>query len=125
RSPPRTATIPQTTDRTSRGTTASTALAGALAVAIAAPIGEELLFRGALLRSLQRRVRPGAAIAITSVVFAAVHPLLDPSAVLAVVPLLVLSVVCGIVAVRGGDLSRSIWLHVGFNTITAIWLITS
>ncbi|MFM7616295.1 MAG: lysostaphin resistance A-like protein [Actinomycetes bacterium] len=101
------------------------ALAGALAVAIAAPIGEELLFRGALLRSLQRRVRPGAAIAITSVVFAAVHPLLDPSAVLAVVPLLVLSVVCGIVAVRGGDLSRSIWLHVGFNTITAIWLITS
>lgn len=101
------------------------AIAGALAVAIAAPIGEELLFRGALLRSLQRRFRPAVAIAITSVVFAAVHPLLDPSAVLALVPLLVLSVCCGIVAVRGGDLSRSIWLHVGFNTITAIWLIAS
>jgi len=101
------------------------ALAGALAVAIAAPIGEELLFRGALLRSLQRRFRPVVAIGVSSVVFALVHPLLDPSAVLALVPLLVLSVVCGIVAVRGGDLSRSIWLHAGFNTITAIWLIAS
>lgn len=99
------------------------AIAGALAVAIAAPIGEELLFRGVLLRSLQRRYRPGVAVAITSVVFAAVHPLLDPSAVLAVVPLLILSVVSGIAAVRSGSLSRSIWLHVGFNAITALSLL--
>lgn len=100
------------------------AIAGALAVAIVAPIGEELLFRGALLRSLQRRFRPGVAVAITSVVFAAVHPLLDPSAILAVVPLLILSVVSGIAAVRSGSLSRSIWLHVGFNAITAVSLVT-
>ena len=107
-------------DRSSR----PAAIAGALAVAIAAPIGEELLFRGVLLRSLQRRFRPGAAVAITSVVFAAVHPLLDPSAILAVVPLLILSVVSGIAAVRSGSLSRSIWLHVGFNAITAVALVT-
>jgi membrane protease YdiL (CAAX protease family) len=100
------------------------AIAGALAVAIVAPIGEELLFRGALLRSLQRRFRPGVAVAITSVVFAAVHPLLDPSAILAVVPLLILSVVSGIAAVRSGSLSRSIWLHIGFNAITAVSLVT-
>lgn len=99
------------------------AIAGALAVALAAPIGEELLFRGALLRSLQRRFRPGVAVAITSIVFAAVHPLLDPSAILAVVPLLILSVVSGIAAVRSGSLSRSIWLHVGFNAITAVSLV--
>ena len=100
------------------------AIAGALAVAIAAPIGEELLCRGVLLRSLQRRFRPGVAVAITSVVFAAVHPLLDPSAILAVVPLLILSVVSGVAAVRSGSLSRSIWLHVGFNAITAVSLVT-
>jgi hypothetical protein len=99
------------------------AFAGALSVAIVAPIGEELLFRGALLRSLQRRFRPWVAVAITAVVFAAVHPLLDPSAILAVVPLLVLSVVSGIAAVRSGELSRSIWLHVGFNVITAVFLL--
>ena len=37
-----------------------------------------------------------------------------------VVPLLALSLVSGIQAVRSGDLSRSIWLHVGFNALAAI-----
>jgi membrane protease YdiL (CAAX protease family) len=100
------------------------AIAGALAVAIVAPIGEELLFRGLLLRSLQRRFRPGVAILISAVVFAGVHPLLDPNAILAVVPLLILSVVSGIQAVRTGSISRSIWLHVGFNTFTAVALVS-
>ncbi|MEI8335956.1 MAG: type II CAAX endopeptidase family protein [Actinomycetes bacterium] len=99
------------------------ALAAALSVAIAAPIAEELLFRGLVLRSLQRRYRPGIAIAITAVTFAAVHPLLDPKAILALVPLLILSVVSGIQAARSGNLSRSIWLHMGFNAITAVGLL--
>lgn len=99
------------------------AVAAALSVAIAAPIAEELLFRGLVLRSLQRRYRPGVAISITALTFAAVHPLLDPKAILAVVPLLILSVVSGIQAARRGDLSRSIWLHVGFNAITAAGLL--
>ena len=42
---------------------------------------------------------------------------------LAVVPLLALSLVSGIQAVRSGDLSRSIWLHVGFNALAAIGLL--
>ena len=99
------------------------ALAAALSVAIAAPIAEELLFRGLVLRSLQRRYRPAVAIAVTSVIFAAVHPLLDPKAVLALVPLLLLSVASGIQAARSGNLSRSIWLHMGFNAITAAGLL--
>lgn len=99
------------------------ALAAALSVAIAAPIAEELLFRGLVLRSLQRRYRPAVAIAVTSVIFAVVHPLLDPKAILAVVPLLILSVVSGIQAARSGNLSRSIWLHMGFNVITAAGLL--
>ncbi len=99
------------------------ALAAAFSVIFAAPIAEELLFRGLVLRSLQRRYRPAVAIVITSVVFAAVHPLLDPKAILAVVPLLMLSVVSGIQAARSGNLSRSIWLHMGFNAISALVLL--
>jgi hypothetical protein len=48
----------------------------------------------------------------------------DPSAIRAVVPLLILSVVSAIAAVRSGSLSRSIWLHIGFNAITAVSLVT-
>ena len=37
------------------------------------PLGEELLFRGALLRALVRRTNPTAAVAISALVFALVH----------------------------------------------------
>lgn len=99
------------------------AVLAALAVTLAAPLGEELLARGLLLRSLQRRFAPWLAVALSSFLFAAVHPLLDPRAILALVPLLVLSLVSGIQAVRTGDLSRSLWLHVGFNALAAVGLL--
>lgn len=99
------------------------AVLAALAVTFAAPLGEELLARGLVLRSLQRRFAPWVAVLLSSVLFAVVHPLLDPRAILAVVPLLALSLVSGIQAVRSGDLSRSIWLHVGFNALAAIGLL--
>ena len=99
------------------------AVLAALAVTFVAPLGEELLARGLVLRSLQRRFEPWVAVLLSSLLFALVHPLLDPRAILAVVPLLVLSLVSGIQAVRTGDLSRSIWLHVGFNALAAIGLV--
>lgn len=88
-----------------------------------APFFEEVLFRGLLLRSLQRRFTPELAIAIQALVFAAVH-LTDPSlGTLAVVPALyALGVISGIAAVRVGDLSVSIPLHVGFNLVTLLVL---
>jgi uncharacterized protein len=91
-------------------------------VALFAPLVEELLFRGLLLRSLLRRTNPVAAVAISSVVFAAVH-LLDPSTAPLLAPLLLLAVISGIRAVRSGDLSQSILLHVGFNLLSAILLL--
>ena len=86
-----------------------------------APVFEEILFRGLLLRSLQRRLTPELAIAIQALVFAAVH-LTDPSlGTLAVVPALyALGVISGIAAVKVGDLSVSIPLHVGFNLVTLL-----
>ena len=95
-----------------------------LGVALLAPLVEELLFRGLLLRALLRRTSPVAAVVISSVVFAAVH-LLDPSTLPLMAPLLLLAVISAIRAVRTGDLSQSILLHVGFNLLSAVLLIAS
>ena len=93
-------------------------LAGGLAVVIAAPLAEELLFRGLLLRALLRRFDAGAAVLLSAAGFAAVH-LLDVSAAPLLAPLLLVGVVAGIRAVRTGDLSQSIMLHAGFNLLSA------
>lgn len=95
-----------------------------LGVAFLAPLVEELLFRGLLLRALLRRTSPVAAVVISSVVFGAVH-LLDPSTLPLMAPLLLLAVISAIRAVRTGDLSQSILLHVGFNLLSAVLLIAS
>ena len=93
-----------------------------LGVALFAPLVEELLFRGLLLRALLRRTTPVWAVTISAVVFAAAH-LLDPSTATLMAPLLLLAVISGIRAVRTGNLSQSIMLHVGFNLLSAILLL--
>ncbi len=98
----------------------------ALVAGVVAPVCEELLFRGLLLRALRRRVTPVAAVAISSLIFALAHPFLDPTVgTIAVVPaLFAMGAVSGVLALRRGNLSMSIWLHVGFNLLTtafALW----
>jgi membrane protease YdiL (CAAX protease family) len=95
-----------------------------LGVAIFAPLVEELLFRGLLLRALLRRTTPFWAVVISSVAFAAVH-LLDPNTVTLMTPLLLLATISAIRAVRSGELSQSILLHAGFNLLSAILLVTT
>ena len=92
----------------------------ACAAGLVAPVAEELLFRGLLLRSLLRRFSAGTAVLVGGLVFGAIHPLTDPSvASLIAMPALVLvGVVCGHQAVRTGRLSRAIAIHVGFNAVT-------
>lgn len=94
----------------------------AVAVVVLAPVVEELLFRGALLRGLMRRTTPGWAIFVSAAVFALVHPLGDPEvgSVIVVPAILALGVVSGYLAARRGDLSRSIMLHAGFNLLTVL-----
>jgi hypothetical protein len=94
----------------------------ALVAGLVAPVCEELLFRGLLLRALRRRFSPVAAVAVSALVFAVAHPMLDPTiGTLAVVPaLFVLGAVSGVAALRRGDLSTSILLHVGFNLLTTV-----
>lgn len=93
-----------------------------VSVALFAPLIEELLFRGLLLRALLRRTTPVWAVVISSVVFSAVH-LLDPSTAALMAPLLLLAAIAGVRAVRTGDLSQSILLHAGFNLLSAVVLV--
>jgi uncharacterized protein len=94
----------------------------ALVAGLIAPVCEELLFRGLLLRALRRRVSPTAAVALSALAFALAHPMLDPTwGTLAVVPaLFALGAVSGVAALRRGDLSVSIFLHIGFNLLTTL-----
>lgn len=97
-------------------------VAGALAVVTLAPLGEELLFRGLLLRGLLRRCAAPVAVTIGGFAFAAVH-LLDPNAAPFLAPLALVGMVSGMRAVRTGELSQSILLHAGFNLLTAVLLV--
>ena len=96
----------------------------ALAIVLLAPLTEELLFRGSLLRSLLRKTTPELAVLITAVIFGLVHALGDPSVgtVIALPAIVLLGVVSGYQAVKTGALSRSILLHVGFNTLSVVLL---
>lgn len=92
-----------------------------LGVVILAPAIEELLFRGVLLRSLQRRFADTGAIILQASVFSLAHALGNVGGgVNAVVQLAVLAVfglILGTVTVRSGSASRAILLHAGFNLV--------
>jgi membrane protease YdiL (CAAX protease family) len=94
----------------------------AVVAAVIAPLCEELLFRGLLLRALRRRVSPAMAVIVQALAFALAHPMLSPTlGDFAVVPaLFLLGAVSGVVAVRRGDLSASILMHIGFNLVTTL-----
>ena len=89
-----------------------------------APITEELLFRGALLRALLRKTDPDRAVFIAATAFGLVHVLGDPSvgSLVALPAIILLGVVSGYQAVKTGTLSRSIMLHMGFNALSAVLL---
>ncbi len=90
-----------------------------IAAALVAPVLEEILFRGLLLRALRRHFAPEWAVAISAAIFAFAHLLDFNLGTLAIVPaLFALGVISGVAAVRLGNLSVSIPLHVGFNLVT-------
>ncbi len=99
----------------------------ALAIVLLAPLTEELLFRGTLLRSLLRKITPEAAVFVTAAVFGLVHVLGDPSVgtLIALPAIILLGVVSGAQAVKTGTLSRSILLHMGFNALSVVLLFTT
>ncbi len=95
--------------------------AGAL---LLAPLTEELLYRGVLLRSLLRRTSPGAAVLVSALVFGLVH-FADPSVgtLIAFPALVLVGVVCGYQAVTTDNLWRPVAIHVGFNALAVVNLL--
>lgn len=85
--------------------------------AIAAPIFEELLFRGFLLPSLTRYVSTTNAIVLSGFIFALVHLSLSE-----VLPLTVLGILLGFVYARTQNLLASMLLHSLWNSGTLISL---
>jgi uncharacterized protein len=87
---------------------------------VLAPLVEELLYRGLLLRALLRRMEPAGAVFASAVVFALVHFVGDPGTLPFLPALTALGVVLGLVALRTGDLKASILIHAGFNLTTTL-----
>ena len=85
--------------------------------AIAAPIFEEILFRGFLLPSLTRYFPTWGAIVLSSLIFAIAHLSLSE-----VLPLTVLGMTLGFVYARSGNLLSSMLLHSLWNSGTLLSL---
>ncbi|MBD2018635.1 CPBP family intramembrane metalloprotease, partial [Leptolyngbya sp. FACHB-36] len=86
--------------------------------AIAAPVFEEILFRGFLLPSLTRYLPMWGAIGLSGLIFAIAHLSLSE-----VLPLTVLGMVLGFVYVRSRNLLASMLLHSLWNSVTLLSLI--
>ncbi|WP_035986145.1 CPBP family intramembrane glutamic endopeptidase [Leptolyngbya sp. KIOST-1] len=88
-----------------------------LTAAIAAPLFEEVLFRGFLLPSLTRYLSAGWAIALSAFIFAAAHLSLSE-----VLPLTLLGAVLGFVYTRSRNLLSPMVLHSAWNSATMLGL---
>lgn len=85
--------------------------------AVAAPIFEEILFRGFLLPSLTRYLPTWGAIGLSALLFAVAHLSLSE-----VLPLMVLGIILGFVYARSRNLLSSILLHSLWNSGTLLSL---
>ncbi len=107
-----------------RSSGAETALYS-IGVVVVAPVSEELVFRGILLRSLLRRMPAAPAVLVSGLAFGAAHVLGDPGSY-PVLPILVaLGVYSGYLAATSRSLSRSVFLHAGFNLLATIAILAS
>jgi len=99
-----------------------------VAAVVLAPVTEELIFRGVLLRALQHRGRPFA-VGVSAIVFSGVHVLgLDPerilsSALVVLPPIFILGVLLGWITFRTGRLGPAIFIHSGWNLLAALVLL--
>lgn len=98
------------------------------AAVVLGPFTEELMYRGLLLKTLQARGKIFALV-VSSLVFAAVHLTgLDPTQLLAsaavfLPPLFLLGVILAWITQRTGRLGPAIFLHSGWNLLSAFVLL--
>jgi len=90
----------------------------ALAVGIAAPVGEEILFRGLVFRALRSSHGQRVAYVASALLFAGLH--MEPSAIL---PYLVLGLAFGAVYEATGTLIAPIALHAMWNVVVFAFVV--
>jgi membrane protease YdiL (CAAX protease family) len=88
-----------------------------ITASIAAPVFEEIMFRGFLLPSLTRYISVWGAIIISGLIFAIAHLSLSE-----VLPLATLGIILGVVYTRSRNLLASMFLHSLWNSGTLISL---
>lgn len=98
-------------------------LASFVVIVLAAPLVEEILFRGVLYSALRRSTTRTLAWHLQAVVFAISH-LLDPAALFAVPGLYVAGLVLGWAVDRTQRLGPAVALHAGFNLLGWVALAT-
>jgi membrane protease YdiL (CAAX protease family) len=87
-------------------------------VAVAAPLFEELFYRGLWLRAVERRWGSAWAVVVSSLVFGAIHfQIYDTPALVG------FGVVAALLTVRTGRLGPAIWAHVAFNLTAVVSLL--
>ena len=86
-----------------------------IATAVAAPIAEELLFRGLIARALAQRLRLPFAVVISAAMFSAFHYSLPQA-----LPTFVLGLGLGLIALRSGSIVPGIVLHALNNAIVIV-----
>ncbi len=87
-------------------------------VAVAAPLFEELFYRGLWLRAVERRWGTGWAVTVSSLIFGIIHfQVYDFPALFA------FGLVAALLTVRTGRLGPAIWAHVAFNLTAVISLL--
>ena len=90
-----------------------------LMTVIAAPLTEEVFFRGLLQGALRDRFGPVRAVVISSLAFAVVH-----FQVVQFPALLVIGVVHALLVLATGRLGAALWSHVAFNAATVVVLLS-
>jgi membrane protease YdiL (CAAX protease family) len=99
-----------------------TALWAFLGTVVAAPVVEEVVFRGGLLRALERRMPALAAAAVSALAFAAFH-YGGPDTAVVLPPLFALGLILAVIARRRG-VGAAVYVHSGFNLLAALALLT-
>ena len=87
-------------------------------VVLAAPVIEEIFFRGLLLRSLEARIGGAPALVVSSLLFGLAH-----FQWLQLPALVMFGVVAGALAQRFGLLGPAIFAHIAFNAVTVVVLL--
>jgi membrane protease YdiL (CAAX protease family) len=109
---------PQEIARLADEATGVTAILAFVGAVLLAPVVEEIIFRGVLLRGLQRRLPFVGAAVVSSAAFAAIHYDTPDTAVI-LLPLFVFGMVLAVVA-RRLEVGAAIYVHSGFNLLAAV-----